>query len=161
MSSVLHFGKNQGKTLVETVFSDPAWFAWAIDVGAFHDRGGPALQREAEAIWVKARHIRKPRGCPAGAQVAYYYQGWNHKFSDIRIVIDGGYEEHADLKDVLDLGHVCESGGRDGIGNKLLTKAIKRIVFGEKARVTAEQLEQFFANPDNFDLPEPMQQAAE
>ena len=56
---------------------------------------------------------------------------------------------------------MCESGCRDGVGNKLLSKSIKRIVFGENARVTVEQLEQFFADPENFDLPVPMQQAAE
>jgi hypothetical protein len=161
MSAVLHFGKHQGKTLVETVFSDPAWFLWAIDRGVLHDRGGPLLQNEAEEIWLKARNIRKPRGYPDGSQVAYYYQGWNHKFSDLRIVADARFEEHADLKHVLDLGHVCETSTRDSAGNKLLIKGIKRILFGEKARITGEQLERFFADTDNFDLPEAMQQAAE
>ena len=46
-------------------------------------------------------------------------------------------------------------------GNSLLPKRIKRILFGERARVTGELLEQYFANPANFDLPEPGQQAAE
>ena len=117
MSAVLHFGKHQGKTLVDTVFSDPAWYLWAIDRGVFHDRGGPRLQIEAEAVWLKARHIRKPREYPDGWQVAYYYQGWNHKFMGLRIVADGRYEEHADVKDVLDLGHVCGCGCRDGVGH--------------------------------------------
>jgi hypothetical protein len=161
MNAVLHFGKHQGKTLVETVFSDPAWFLWAIDRGVFHDRGGPPLQIEAEAIWLKARNIRMPRRYPDGSQVAYFYQGWNHKFLGLSIMDDGRFEEHADLKDVLDLGYVCDSGRRDGVGNKLLIKAIKGIVFGENARVTGKQLEQFFADPDNFELPEPMQEAAE
>jgi hypothetical protein len=153
MSTVLHFGKNQGKTLVDTVFSDPAWYLWAIDRGVFHDRGGPGLQIEAETIWLKARNIRKPREYPDGWQVAYYYQGWNHKFGDLRVVANGRYEDHADLKDVLDLGHVCEIGCRDGLGNKILIKAIKRVLFGENTKVTSKRLEAFFADPANFDLP--------
>lgn len=79
---------------------------------------------------------------------------------DLMMVPDGRYEEHADLRDVLDLGHIGQSG-RDGLGNKLLVKAIKRILFGKRARVTPEALERFFSDPENFDLHLPMQQAAE
>jgi hypothetical protein len=161
MSAVLHFGKHQGKTLVEIVFSDPAWFLWATDRGVFHDRGGSSLQSEAETIWLRARNIRKPRRYLDGSQVAYYYQGWNHKFMGLSIVDDGRFEEHADLKDILDLGYVCESGRKDRAGNQILITAIKRLLFGEKTRVTVEMMEQFFANTDNFDLPAQMQQAAE
>jgi hypothetical protein len=153
MSTVLHFGKHQAKSLVEIVFSDPAWYLWAIDRGVFHDRGGPRLQIEAEAIWLRARNIRKPPEYPDHAQVAYYYQGWNHKFGDLRVVANGRYEDQADLKDVLDLGYVCESGCRDGVGNKLLIKAIKRVLFGENTKVTSKRLEAFFADPANFDPP--------
>ena len=159
MSTVLDFGKNEGKTLVETVFSDPAWFAWAIREGVFHDRGGPSLQAEAETIWFKARNIKKPQTYPAESKVLYYYQGWNDKFMDARIVTDCRFEEHADVRDVLDLGYLSDGGRRDQLGNRLLTKAIKRIVFNDSARVTLKMMEEFFANPDNFDLP--MQQAAE
>jgi hypothetical protein len=161
MSAVLKFGKHEGKTLVETVFSDPAWFVWATAHGIFHDRGGPSLQAEAEEIWLKARNIRMPQGHSDGSQVAYYYQGWNQNFLGLSIVADGRFEEHADLKDILDLGYVCESGRKDRAGNQILITAIKRLLFGEKTRVTVEMMEQFFANPDNFDLPAQMQQAAE
>jgi hypothetical protein len=153
MSAVLHFGKHRGKSLVQTVFSDPAWYLWALDRGVFRDRGGPRLQIEAETIWLRARNIRKPPEYPDHAQVAYYYQGWNHKFGDLRVVANGRYEDHADLKDVLDLGYVCESGCRDGVGNKLLIKAIKRVRFGEKTKVTSKMLEALFADASNFDLP--------
>ena len=61
MSTVLHFGKHQAKSLVEIVFSDPAWYLWAIDRGVFHDRGGPRLQIEAEAIWLRAQHQEAAR----------------------------------------------------------------------------------------------------
>jgi hypothetical protein len=47
------------------------------------------LQIEAEAIWLRARNIRKPPEYPDHAQVAYYYQGWNHKFGDLRVVATG------------------------------------------------------------------------
>lgn len=153
MSAVLDFGKHQGRSLVQTVFSDPAWYLWAFDRGVFHDRGGPFLQIEAERIWLRARNIRKPRRYPDHWQVAYYYQGWNRKFVGLMIVDDGRYEEHADLKTVLDLGHVCESGTRDGVGNKLLSRAIKRVLFGEKTKVTSKMLEALFADAANFGLP--------
>jgi hypothetical protein len=152
MSAVLDFGKHQGKTLVATVFADPAWYSWAVHRGVFHDRGGPALQIEAERIWFKARHIRKPRRYPGHWQVAYYYQGSNRKFVGLMVVENGRYEEHADVKAILDLGHVGESGTRDGVGNRLLGRAIKKVLFGEKTKFTTKMLEAFFADPDNFYL---------
>jgi hypothetical protein len=48
---------------------------------------------------------------------------------------------------------LCESGCRDGVGNKLLIKAIKRVLFGENTKVTSKRLEAFFADPANFDPP--------
>jgi hypothetical protein len=161
MSSTVTFGKHDGKTLVEIAFSDPAWLQWAINNKVFQDRGGQPFQSEAEEIWLKARNIRIPRECSDGSQAAYYHLGWNHKFSDLRIVADGRFEEHADLKAILDLGYVCESGCRDGVGDKLLSKAIKRIVFGENTRVSHKTLEDFFADPDNFCVPTPVQSAAD
>jgi hypothetical protein len=160
MSSIVNFGKHEGETLVEIVFSDPAWFQWAVVNQVFFDRGGRPLQAEAEEIWHKAQYIRIPREDPSKWQAAYYYQGWSHKFMDLMIVEKGDHEEHANLLDVLDLAHVCQFG-RDVKGNKLLVTAIKRILFGKGAKPTREKLEKFFAAPDNFDLPSPMQQAAE
>ncbi len=160
MSSVLNFGKHDGATLVEIVFSDPAWFNWAMANRVFFDRGGRPLQTEAEEIWHKAQYIRIPDNDANDLQAAYYYQGWNRKFMDLMIVPNGDPEEHADLLDVLDLAYVCQFQ-RDGKGNKLLVTAIKRILFGKGARPSREKLEQFFADPANFDLPSPMKQAAE
>ena len=45
-------------------------------------------------------------------------------------------------------------------GNQLLTNGIKRILFGKGALVTGKQLELFFANSANFDLPDPIQQSS-
>jgi hypothetical protein len=143
-----------------TVFADPSWFFWAIESRVFLDRGGPLLQREAEGIWRKATNIKIPPRYPSRSQAAYYYQGWNHKFMDVKIVDDGRYEEHADIRSVLDLGYICDFGVRDRVGNNLLSRAIKRIVFGSK-RVTVEMLEAFFADPANFDLPSSSDEAAE
>ena len=109
----------------------------------------------------KGRNIRIPREYPEAARAAYYYQGWNGKFLDVKIVTDHQFEEHAHIKDVLDLSYICVEGHKDVSGNNLLSKRIKRIQFGERARVTGELLEQYFVNPANFDLPEPGQQAAE
>lgn len=161
MSSVLSFGKHEGKTMVATVFADPAWFLWALQEGVFHDRGGKWLQAEAEEIWLKARSIKIPPRYSSGSQAAYYYQGWNHKFMDVMIVDDGRYEEHADIRKVLDLGHIFDFGVRDGVGNNLLSRGIKRIVFGRGVRVTVAMLEAFFADPANFDLPSSSEEAAE
>lgn len=160
MSSTIYFGKHNENTLVEIVWTDPSWFYWAMRNNIFAQRGGQRLQIEAEAIWDNARNIRIPRGYPQGGQAAYYYQPKTGKLVDVMIVDTGAYEEDAHVSGVLDLGHVCEIG-RDGRGNKILVRAIKRILFGNKTRVTIEMLEQFFANPDNFDLPQPAQQAAE
>ena len=160
MSSVLSFGKHQGKTLVATVFADPSWFLWALQEGVFHDRGGAQLQREAEGIWRKVTNIKIPPRYPSGSVAAYYYQGWNHKFMDVMIVDDGCYEEHAVIRKVLDLGYVCESARGDRLGHNLLSRGIKRIVFGSK-KVTVAMLERFFADPANFDLPALSEEPAE
>jgi hypothetical protein len=111
------------------------------------------LQIEAERIWLNARNIRKPRRYPDDWRVAYYYQDRTHKFVGLMVVADGRYEEYADVKGVLDLGYVADSGFRDGVGNRLLSRAIKLVLFGEKTKVTGKRLEAFFADPANFDLP--------
>ena len=160
MSSVLSFGKHQGKTLVATVFADPNWFLWALQVGAFHDRGGPLLQGEAVKIWLRATNIKIPARYPSGSVAAYYYQGWNRKFMGVMIVDDGLYEEHAVIRNVLDMGYVCETARGDRLGHILLSRGIKRIIF-ESERVSVAMLERFFADPANFDLPAASEDAAE
>src|SRR5258705_607931 len=100
MSSIVNFGKHQGGTLVKIVFSDPAWFQWAVINKIFFDRGGRPLQSEAEEIWVKAQYIRIPGNNRDQFRAAYYYQGGNHKFMDLMIVPKGDLEEHADLRTV-------------------------------------------------------------
>jgi hypothetical protein len=121
MSSIVNFGKHRGETLVEIVFSDPAWFRWATINKVFFDRGGRPLQAEAEEIWHKGRNIKLPEDDPENWQAAYFYVGRKQKFVDVWVVPKREPQQDAELKPVLDLGHVC-AFERDGRGNKLFGK---------------------------------------
>jgi hypothetical protein len=56
MWTAVRFGKYEGKTLPQIVLTDPDWFFWACDSGAFKNRG--ALADEAKVVSLRARTIR-------------------------------------------------------------------------------------------------------
>ena len=151
-SSTLNFGRHEGQSLAVTVFNDPAWFHWALQNRVFLERGGPLLQCEAEAIWLKARNIKLREDEPDNGEPRISISAITNR----NLPMFGQFlfepQENCILKSVLDLGYVCVAQG-DKTGNKLLIKAIKRMVFGKSTRVTDEMIEQFFSDPNNFDLP--------
>ena len=57
--SELEFGRHAGKTLPQVMFSDPDWFFWAYESGAFN--GDPLLKKESEEIHAKSTAIQVPQ----------------------------------------------------------------------------------------------------
>ena len=156
MITKLNFGVHAGKTLVELVVADSSYFWLALRAGVFRDHGGSQLEREARLAWQKARHIRLPQHYPDGSSVAHQLR--DGQYEGAMTVTFAEYDGGAELKGYLDLG--CGVSIED-IGNKQRSRDFMRIVFGIETGVTISQLEEFFANPDNFDLPGDTRQAAE
>ena len=48
--SSLEFGKHEGKTIPQVVFSDPDWFFWAIQEDVFRNKG-PIEEEDHVGVW--------------------------------------------------------------------------------------------------------------
>ena len=80
MWSVVDFGRYQGKTLPQIIFTDPDWFFWAIEENRFH----AGLEGQAEMLAARVRNIRIPRPNPQDWCVRYVTH--NDKFARFDII---------------------------------------------------------------------------
>jgi len=62
----LDFGRYRGKTLPQVLFTDPDWFLWAVEEGAF--RSKPGLAEEAELRARCAQPTASETACRTSAQ---------------------------------------------------------------------------------------------
>ena len=152
--TVLNFGKYQGKSLPQILFTDPDWFFWAMGEGVFAKKSA-SLKMEAEAIWEKAQRIRIPPSQPAGSEVEYVIHSGVNKLSSVEVVPPGRPPHLGSSptirRDEFDLSVARGIAKYDKFGGKVLVKAIKHYWFGsESARLTRQRCEAFFADPDHF-----------
>jgi len=148
----LGFSKYSGKTLPQVLFLDPDWFFWAIDDGAFYQRG--ALQHESEVINHRARNI-KIRNNDDGAYAVEYFLHTNRTFSDFHIVSasklghPGG--NHAVRLQSIDMSLPYQLKKYDKRGNKNFVQTMKSHLFDDKSwTMTKNRCENFFSNPIHF-----------
>lgn len=153
----LDFGKHKGKTLPEVIFDDPDWFFYCFNAEFF--KNYPALKAQAERINERARRIRIPRENDADDYRAqYWFEVKRENFVELVIVKEGEDIYHSSriqvvTRAVIDLGLVCDWKNYAKSGNRLLVTEVKKILFGEKARMTKKRAEAFFDDDANFDLP--------
>ena len=81
----LNFGRHNGKTLPQLLFTDPDYFFWAYETEVFEGRGEP-LRGEAERIHAKATSIRIPQTGTEPLQVEYKFDHTNNSLSWFEIV---------------------------------------------------------------------------
>jgi hypothetical protein len=152
--STLTFGKHQGKTLPQVLFSDPDWFFWAVEEGVFEKRAG-SIKAEAQDLDRKARAIKIPENDAGKLIVEYLVHVPTKKFSHFEIVAsDRPLHEGASpafRSELIDMSVPRRIAAYDKLGCKNLLKSLKHVVFGNKsARVTKARAEKFFDDSSNF-----------
>jgi hypothetical protein len=152
--TTLKFGKHEGNTLPQVIFSDPDWFFWAVEEGIIKSE---KLKREAQDIYRKARSIKIPQKGDQKLVAEYGFSPVDGKFCDLEIV-PISQPSHAGStgtfrKKVIDLGIPREVAKYDKLGCRLLLKQVKAVLFGnESYQITKNRCERFFDNDENFDL---------
>jgi hypothetical protein len=148
----LDFGRYQGKTLPQVLFSDPDWFFWAVEEGAFHKRD--ELKAEAALLYERARRVRIPARYGAGAVAEYWIHPSSFKFARVEIV-PGDKPEPGETSPTLRARVIDFSAPRrlapyDKTGGRILIGNLKEILFGGNVRLTRARVEAFFSDPANF-----------
>jgi hypothetical protein len=150
----LNFGKHAGKTLPQVMFSDPDWFYWAIEKGAFK---GP-LEMKAEEIYRKSCRIRIPQNSGEKRHVEYIVDLGTGKFGTLHI-LSGDIESYRPLTrnqilEVIDMRVPRQIAPHDKLGYKNFLFAMKDILFGNPShRMNQRRCEEFFNDNDNFGEP--------
>ena len=148
----LNFGKNNGKTLPHVLFTDPDWFFWVIDSGAFDDK--PALKAEATELNRKARNIKIPdTGTPRIAE--YFILPSTGKFAHFDLIPESRGKHHgpssAGRLDVIDMSFPKGCHNLDKDCCKRLIKSLKLQLFGNASTpMTKRKCEAFFEDDTNF-----------
>jgi len=151
--TVLNFGKHQGKSLPQVLWTDPDWFFWAKENNAFGGR--PTLAKEAQDLYDKARRIRIPTGIYNNPEVEYLVHVPTKTFGTFCIV-DANKPIHkgsspAYRHKVIDLGFPRSQANYDKSGYKHFLKTLKFYVFGSSSvRITKPRAEHFYDDPNNF-----------
>jgi hypothetical protein len=136
--TAIDFGNTEirGKTLPQIICTDPDWFFWAVKESIFIGKG--KLATESEELNYKSRHIKIPQE-PGKAKLSalYFVHPFTHDFDHI-VLSTQDYDKGVPflIKDSIDLSVPFE------INCYVKDKAI-----------TKSSCEEFFDNPDNFDLP--------
>jgi hypothetical protein len=153
--SILNFGKHNGKSLPEVLFTDPDWFFWAIQKDVF--RGKWELEKEAGELDHKARRIRIPSSRKEKLVAEYSVHPPTGKFGSMEIVPSTRPAHVGSTptfrRDAIDLSIPREIAPYDKLGCRQLISSIKHYLFGSrKQRMTKKKCEDFFDNDANFNL---------
>ena len=153
--SELEFGKHAGKTLPQVMFSDPDWFFWAYDSGAFN--GDPSLKKESEEIHAKSTAIQVPQRGEGKMVVEYTIHKPTHKFNGLDLVPESKPHHKGSSvtfrRSVIDMSLVRQIAKYDKLGYKRLIRDLKHLLFGDsRIRMTKQRCEDFFSDHANFDL---------
>ena len=142
----LDFGKCDGKTLPQVMFSNPNWFFWAYENKIFKGKH----ESEAKIIHARSTNIKIPQ--EESEELVADYIIHRGKFCGVNIVPKSNAESKKVFRrSVLDMSiprRICEY---DKAGSKLMVEAIKVYVLGDpKAKMTKGKCEEFFNDPSHF-----------
>jgi len=149
----LNFGRHEGKTLPQVLFTDPDWFFWAYENGILTK----VLPEEAKELYRKARSIRVPQSGGEKKVIEYIIHQPTGRFGTIQLVPESRLDHEAASptlrSDVIDLSIPRQIASYDKFGGKTLILALKHILFGNgKYNMTKRRCEEFFENDENFSL---------
>jgi hypothetical protein len=145
--SIVDFGKwaGKGKTLPQIILSDPDWFFWAVENGAFKG----ILAGEAQKLARRAAGIKLPP--PKAA--THCIQHWispDGKYARFDVIEKDQPDHHGSSteirRDSLHLGFPRGMKQYDKLGCRLMTDSLKRHWF-KGARLTKAKVEANFSTP--------------
>jgi len=148
----LWFGKHKGKTLPQTLFSDPNWFFWAIEEKVFYDK--VVITDEARELDRKVRNIRIPSDEGEDIVVEYYFHKPTSKFQDMRHAPRNREDRNYTIRrNVIDLSIPRKISPYDKQGYRGLLRNVKFHIFGSsRYQMTKARRESFFDNDNKFNL---------
>lgn len=148
--SKLKFGKYEGKTLPQVLFSDPDWFFWAIEENAFEIQ--EEIMQEAKDLDYKSKNIKIPNNDDGLLNVEYITHQPTGKFQHFDIVLVSQPIHNGAIRlPNIDMSVARKIAIYDKLGYAKLLKSLKFYIFGkESVRVTKKKCETFFNEPDNF-----------
>lgn len=151
--NTLDFGKHEGKSLPQVLFSDPDWFFWAYRQEVFKSR--PAFRSQAEDLYKKATHIKVRQSGSEKMVAEHFIHHPTMKYSHFSVVpASRSHHEGSSptfREDVIDMSAPRRFAKYDKIGCKSLVSSLKHHYFGSKStRMTKDKCETFFGTPGNF-----------
>jgi hypothetical protein len=154
--SIITFGKHEGKTLPQVMFSDPDWFFWAYEEKVFDRKG--ALKKQADEIYRKATRIIPPQDGLEPLVVEHVIHHPTNKYAHFELVPESRPRHigsSATFREkLLDMSVPRKIAKYDKLGCKSLVGSLKHYFFNsESARMTRERCEAFFDEPKHFHLP--------
>lgn len=149
----LNFGKHEGKSLPQVLFTDPDWFFWAYHEGVFEKRAG--LRVEAERIYRRATAIRIPQNREETTLVEYMLYPGTGKFGGFEIVPKSRPAHEGSTPTLratnIDMSFPCRLANYDKLGCRILVDGLKSLFFPDVKRLTRERCEDFFDSPSHFE----------
>ena len=149
--SILQFGKYEGKSLPQVLFSDADWFFWAWEDNVLRGQ----LRVEAELLYTRATSIRVPQDGGERLVIEYMMYPGTGKCCGFDLV-EESRPRHEGSTPTRRSGHIDLSFARqcadyDKLGCNLLVRSLKHAYFGdENFRMTRKRCEDFFGDAANF-----------
>jgi hypothetical protein len=150
------FGKHKGSTIPQLVFSDPDWFFWACESGAFTGKG--SLLQEAKYVYPRACAIQIPEKDGEKRLVEYTTDWPTGKFGTMSTLpesqADGLGAGSIWTGKVIDMRVPRNIAKHDKTGYKNFIFSLKAILFGDPGyKMTKRRCEEFFEDDRNFVTP--------
>lgn len=147
--SVLGFGKHEGKTLPQVLFTDPDWFYWAYENDVLK---GKITHIEIQSVYEKSRNIKITQ---KDHHAEFVFDGIRGVFTDLKLVPFDRPRHVGTSKtqrlNKIDIALIRYAKEYDKLGYNLLIPILKEMLFGKSnARISKNRAEEFFNNPDNF-----------
>jgi hypothetical protein len=148
------FGRrHKGKTLPVILLTDPDWFFWAWEEGAFQSRR--ELLPEAKILHAKATSIKVPQRGTEHLQVQCKFYSEGHTSVGFDLVATSEPLHHGSTPtlrdDFIDLSIPRREKGYDKLGYRLFLRSLKFHLFGNESKpMTRKLCEDFFDEENNF-----------
>lgn len=147
------FGKYQGKSLPQIIFTDADWFFNGYEKGYFRKDHAD----EAAEIYRRARAIKVPQRNGQKMAVEYIIHRTGEKgikkFGTMQVIPYGPDSRRPNVSAVIDFYKPRSLMRNDKTGYKNFVFALKAILFGNRSqRMNRRACEKFFNNNANFDL---------
>ena len=147
----IDFGKYEGKTLPEVIFSDPDYFVWGFDNGIFSKNS--ELEKNAEFLYERIRSIKIPDNLNGNVVSEYCINPTTSEFDILRIVPIDSPKDHLVLYrgSIIDLSFPRQySYVARNVTNRFLNQLFFILFNNFNYKPPKEECENFFNNDENF-----------